>query len=79
MFREKIETLKDLSKYQPEYTGGNDYDSAKEFIKNKFLEKNHNSDRSIHVEYTCAVDTKVLGQQFVDSVSKVLAKKKQQK
>ncbi|KAF0971641.1 hypothetical protein FDP41_009864 [Naegleria fowleri] len=75
VFKEKIETLRDLSKYQPEYTG-NDYESAREFIKNKFLEKNHNAERNIYTEFTCAVETENLGKQFVECISKVLQKRK---
>ena len=76
VFKDKIETLKDLSRYQPEYQGNNDYESAKEFIKSKFLEKNHNPERNIIVQFTCAVETELLGKQFLDCISKVMEKKK---
>ncbi|KAL9658593.1 hypothetical protein ABK040_006130 [Willaertia magna] len=74
VFKEKIETLKDLGKYQPEYTGNNDFESAKEFIKNKFLEKNHNPNRQIHVNFTCAVDTETLKNQFMDAIGSATRK-----
>lgn len=55
IFREKIKHSK-VSDTFPEYDGKNDYNSAFEFIKNKFTSMNTNPDRTIYTQTTVATD-----------------------
>lgn len=43
--------------YYKDYTGGADYEAAREYFLNKFLEKNRNEDRTVYYHITCATDT----------------------
>jgi len=57
LFKEKIKNV-DLSVCYPDYTGGKDYDKAREYIKNLFITKNKTpGDKTFYVHTTCAVDT----------------------
>jgi guanine nucleotide-binding protein G(i) subunit alpha len=60
IFREKIKK-KDITIAFPEYTGGCNFERAREYIKNKFLET---TKKEIPVVYTCATDDKELRQAF---------------
>lgn len=56
IFEEKIQRV-DLKVCFPEYDGGNNYDKAVEFVKNKFLAQNENPNKIIYPHVTCATDT----------------------
>lgn len=55
LFKEKIERV-DLSVCFPSYSGGRNYESAANFIKQRFLELNQTS-KVIYTHYTCAIST----------------------
>eukprot|EP01098_Paradermamoeba_levis_P011556 TRINITY_DN4953_c0_g7_i2.p1 TRINITY_DN4953_c0_g7~~TRINITY_DN4953_c0_g7_i2.p1 ORF type:complete len:299 (+),score=66.11 TRINITY_DN4953_c0_g7_i2:116-1012(+) len=55
IFKEKIQRI-DLSVCFPEYTGGGNFDSASNFVKERFLEQNK-SPHSIYTHFTCAINT----------------------
>jgi hypothetical protein len=55
IFEEKLGTS-DLSVLFPSYQGGADFEKAKMFVVNRFLEKNQ-SPHEIYYHFTCAVDT----------------------
>lgn len=58
IFRQKIKKV-DLSFCFEDYDGGDDYNKALDYIRQRFLEKNNsqNSNRKIYVHVTCAVNT----------------------
>jgi GTPase SAR1 family protein len=56
LFEEKIKKI-DLTVCFPEYTGGNDFDAASGYIRDRFLELNENSKKIIYPHITCATDT----------------------
>eukprot|EP01080_Neovahlkampfia_damariscottae_P001179 gene1179-10693_t len=63
LFRDKIEKT-DLSVWDPDYTGGNDYDKAIKHIREKFLGVNPMSDRTIEVFVCTSTETSVVKQVF---------------
>lgn len=56
LFEKKIKEI-DLNVTFKEYTGGNNYDKALDFIKDKFLQQNDNPRKHIYTHVTCATDT----------------------
>ncbi|KAJ3438515.1 guanine nucleotide-binding protein g(o) subunit alpha [Anaeramoeba flamelloides] len=56
LFRKKIKTT-DPKVCFPEYIGGCDFDTASEFIKDKFISLNKNKEKEIYPHFTCATDT----------------------
>jgi len=56
LFEQKVQKV-DLSVCFPDYKGGKNMESAKEFIRDKFLAQNENSKKHIYVHFTCATDT----------------------
>jgi len=56
LFEDKIKKV-DLKVTFDEYTGGNSYDNAVAFIKDKFLQQNENPRKHIYTHVTCATDT----------------------
>jgi len=56
IFKDKI-TRVPLTKCFPEYTGPNDYMSAREYIRNRFGELEPNPKRLIYPHFTCATNT----------------------
>lgn len=63
LFLNKIDLFKDklprspMGKYFPDYTGGDDYDSACEYILNRFVSLNQSDVKQIYTHFTCATDT----------------------
>jgi len=55
LFEEKIKHV-DLTVCFNNYTGGNEYEPASQFIKSRFLEKVKNG-RKTYTHYTCAINT----------------------
>eukprot|EP01118_Nematostelium_gracile_P005969 TRINITY_DN1905_c0_g1_i1.p1 TRINITY_DN1905_c0_g1~~TRINITY_DN1905_c0_g1_i1.p1 ORF type:complete len:349 (+),score=81.66 TRINITY_DN1905_c0_g1_i1:93-1139(+) len=55
LFEEKIKHV-DLNVCFPNYTGGKNLESAQNFIKARFIEKNH-SPHTIFTHFTCAIST----------------------
>ncbi len=64
--------MKDLTCCFPEYAGGNDYDKAGEFIKQKYLAVNKNPKKQIYSNMTNATDTTSIKVVF-DSLQQLLA------
>jgi len=56
LFKEKIAHV-DLNVCFPNYTGGCTFETATTFIKQRFLEKNHQPRRDIYTHFTCAIST----------------------
>ncbi|KAJ3193738.1 guanine nucleotide-binding protein subunit alpha [Irineochytrium annulatum] len=56
LFRQKLQTSP-MSKYFHDYHGGNDYDSATNYILNRFVSLNHSDQKQIYAHFTCATDT----------------------
>lgn len=56
LFEEKIKHI-NLTSCFPEYTGGNNYQAALDYIMEKFLMKNRSRQRQIYTHVTCATDT----------------------
>jgi len=56
IFMDKIQKFP-LSEQFPEYTGGNNFDEASEWIQQQFEEKNEDQDKQIYTHITCATDT----------------------
>jgi len=48
----------------PEYNGGTDYESAVNFIKDRFLSQNESPKKHIYTHVTCATDTENIGVVF---------------
>ncbi|KNC98921.1 hypothetical protein SpCBS45565_g07365 [Spizellomyces sp. 'palustris'] len=55
LFRDKLPTSP-MSKYFPDYAG-QDYDSACEYILNRFVSLNQSDQKQIYTHFTCATDT----------------------
>ena len=71
VFRKKLKVIP-LSQYFPEYTGEGDYQSATEFIRDKFLSLNR-SCLKIYPYLTCATDTNNINVVFAAVKETVLA------
>lgn len=56
LFRNKLK-YSPLTVAFPEYTGANEYDEASQFIKNQFLSKCNNPNKSIYPHFTTATNT----------------------
>ncbi|KAJ3446385.1 guanine nucleotide-binding protein g(o) subunit alpha [Anaeramoeba flamelloides] len=56
LFKEKIKKH-DLSVCFPDYKDGLDEKKSREYIKNKFIEKNLNKNKEVYSHFTCATDT----------------------
>jgi hypothetical protein len=56
LFAEKIKKV-DLKICFSDYQGGNDYKTAVEFIRDKFMAQNENPQKNIYPQITCATDT----------------------
>jgi GTPase SAR1 family protein len=71
IFREKVKRT-DIACCFPDYTGGLNYERGLDFIRNKFLNANRNSDhKQIYPHVTCATDTSQIKFVF-DAVSSIL-------
>mmetsp|Transcript_9591 Transcript_9591/g.13203 ORF Transcript_9591/g.13203 Transcript_9591/m.13203 type:complete len:356 (+) Transcript_9591:128-1195(+) len=57
LFQDKIKKI-DLNVCFEDYKGGKNYESASEFIKEKFVNQNENPKKHIYVHFTQATDTK---------------------
>jgi len=63
LFLNKIDLFKiklgrsPMGKYFPEFTAGDDYDAACEFILNRFVSLNQSDQKQIYTHFTCATDT----------------------
>ncbi|KAJ3204744.1 guanine nucleotide-binding protein subunit alpha [Dinochytrium kinnereticum] len=55
LFKQKL-TRSPMGKYFPDFTGG-DYDSACEYILNRFVSLNQSDQKQIYTHFTCATDT----------------------
>lgn len=73
IFAEKIKTSDPKICFK-NYTGGNDYEKALEFIQNQFKECNKEQGRQIYCEVTCATDTENIRKVF-DGVKQIILKK----
>jgi GTPase SAR1 family protein len=56
LFREKVQKV-DLRICFPNYEGGASYENGTSFIRDRFLEKNLQPNRTIFVHFTCAINT----------------------
>ncbi|KAJ6251746.1 guanine nucleotide-binding protein g(o) subunit alpha [Anaeramoeba flamelloides] len=56
LFEQKIQKI-DLNVCFPEYSGGLNYNTGSEYIKNQFLDLNKNCEKKIYPHFTCATDT----------------------
>lgn len=56
LFREKVQKV-DLRICFPQYDGDNTYEKASVYIRERFLEKNLQPNRTIFVHFTCAINT----------------------
>jgi len=56
LFKQKIEKV-DLKVCFQNYTGGNDFEAASNFIKQRFLEQNQHNSHVIFTHFTCAIST----------------------
>ncbi|KAI8801505.1 guanine nucleotide binding protein, alpha subunit [Cladochytrium replicatum] len=63
LFLNKIDLFKDklprspISKYFPDYSGGDNYEAACEYILNRFVSLNQSDQKQIYTHFTCATDT----------------------
>jgi len=57
IFKKKL-NISPLSKYYPDYTGGNDYAEAATFFAKRFLSLNANKERTVSTHLTWATDTR---------------------
>ncbi len=73
LFLEKIKKV-DLKVCFEDYTGGNDYDSASNFIKQKFMSLCREEGKSIYCHFTCATDTDNIKNVF-DNVKDIILKR----
>ncbi|KAJ3443022.1 guanine nucleotide-binding protein g(o) subunit alpha [Anaeramoeba flamelloides] len=71
IFKEKIEKI-DLKGCFSDYDGGLDYEKAKTFITNKFIEEGKNSHRKIFPFFTIATKTSSVKEVFDEIQSKIL-------
>lgn len=72
IFRRKL-TYSPLKRYFADYEGGDDFESASTFLKDKFLSLNH-SKLFIYPHLTCATDTKQIELVFAAVKETILAK-----
>ncbi|KAJ3268038.1 guanine nucleotide-binding protein subunit alpha, partial [Borealophlyctis nickersoniae] len=56
LFREKL-PRSPMAKYFPDFTGGDSYDAACEYILNRFVSLNQSDQKQIYTHFTCATDT----------------------
>jgi hypothetical protein len=56
LFQEKIAKVP-LSKYFPDYTGGDSPKAATDYLRAQFESRNRNKDKRIYTHVTCATDT----------------------
>jgi len=56
LFKVKIQKSP-LGQYFPEYTGPNEFESASQFLVEKFTSLNKNEEKQIYSHFTCATDT----------------------
>jgi guanine nucleotide-binding protein G(i) subunit alpha len=57
LFAEKL-PVSPLGDYFPEYTGGNSYDAACDYLLHRFVSLNQSAaTKQIYAHYTCATDT----------------------
>lgn len=56
LFKEKL-PLSPISKYFPDYTGGDDYDQACEYFLERFVSLNQSDVKQVYTHFTCATDT----------------------
>jgi len=71
LFKDKLEKGHDVRMAFPEYTGGNDYERATDFIRHEFAKMNKNSKREIFPKITNATDKKNMKYVF-DAVTSVI-------
>ncbi len=72
LFKEKL-LHKDLTVAFPEYTGGVDFEAAKNYIREQFLSRNKHDASRIHSYFTSALDTENV-KQVTEDVMMTLAK-----
>jgi len=73
LFREKL-LVSSLTKAYPSYTGKQEYEEAKNFIAQQFLQHNTATDREVHHFDTTATDTNLVRNVF-DSVKQIIMAK----
>ena len=56
LFKDKIEKV-DINTLFPDYTGGKDFEKAKQYIQDRFIVLNKNPKKKIFAHTTCAVNT----------------------
>eukprot|EP00835_Amoeboradix_gromovi_P001808 NODE_90_length_21806_cov_0.389137.p12 type:complete len:112 gc:universal NODE_90_length_21806_cov_0.389137:12250-12585(+) len=56
LFKEKIKRSA-ISKFFPDYTGGDDYDAACEYFLHRFVSLNQSDVKQVYTHFTCATDT----------------------
>jgi len=56
IFKEKIKRSP-ISKFFPDYTGGEDYDAACEYFLHRFVSLNQSDVKQVYTHFTCATDT----------------------
>lgn len=56
IFEQKIKHIP-LTVCFPDYNGPQDYDHAREYIRDRFTELNENKSKSLYAHFTCATDT----------------------
>eukprot|EP01129_Flabellula_baltica_P005670 TRINITY_DN2066_c0_g1_i1.p1 TRINITY_DN2066_c0_g1~~TRINITY_DN2066_c0_g1_i1.p1 ORF type:complete len:336 (+),score=75.89 TRINITY_DN2066_c0_g1_i1:147-1154(+) len=77
LFRRKIEKV-DLSETFPEYDGGDNYDSATEFIKTQFLnaaEDTYHLPDTIYCHITCAIDSDFMRDIFTSIMTEIFTQR----
>jgi len=74
IFQDKI-SKSQLKDTFPDYDGDNSYESAYDFIKNKFTSMNTNPDRTIHTQTTVATDIDNI-RKVMDDVKEILLENK---
>lgn len=55
-FREKL-PVSPMKNYFPDYEGGEDYNSACDYILNRFVSLNQSDVKQVYTHFTCATDT----------------------
>jgi len=56
LFREKL-SKSPMKNYFPDYDGGADYDTACNYLLNRFVSLNQSDTKQIYTHFTCATDT----------------------
>ncbi|KAJ6232121.1 guanine nucleotide-binding protein (g protein) [Anaeramoeba flamelloides] len=72
LFKEKIQKV-DLNVCFPDYDGGLDYEKGSEYIRQRYLEKNHNENKLVYCFSTCATDTDNIKKIFVSLQDNILS------